>query len=164
MKFNDIYVPVFEDCEKHEKVRQLRADFGSRKVDLVCTKCWHEFTKRIGPNTNSVACPECDNNRVKPALSELTKKKLIKMKECVDDGDMHGAVQESIEVIDTLHGKTDTKSIKMMNEALITLLSIERGLIPRKKELKLCIAEGVGRSRLAVIARKLGYELFKEEK
>ena len=162
MKFNEIYVPVFET--DHEKSRQLRADFGSRKVDLVCTKCWHEFTKRIGPNTGSCKCPECDCNRVKPAISEVTRKKLIKMKETIDDGNLEQAVRESLEIIDALFGKTDKKSVKMMREALTALLSIERGLAERKKELKTAITEGVDNSAFSAIAEKLGYDLFKEEK
>jgi len=162
MKFNEIYKPVFE--EDTAKSRQLRADFGSRKVDLTCTKCWHEFTKRIGPNTGAISCPECNCNRVKPALSEVTRKKLVKMKESVENGDFEQAVRESLEIIDALFGKTDKKSVKMMREALTTLLSIERGLSSQKKSLKESINEGINKSQFCVIAETLGYELFKEEK
>lgn len=163
MRYNEVsdYIPVFENDET--KQRQLRTDFGSRKIMLACTKCSHEFAKRIGPNTSASSCPDCGCNRVQPAISEITKKKLAKVKENIVDGDKHSAVKGSLVVINNLHGRKDAKSVKMMKEALTALLSIEQGLGSRKKELKEHISEGTGKEEFADIASKLGHELFKDE-
>jgi len=161
MKFNEVYVPVFEEADKQ---RQLRTDFGSKKMELTCTDCWHEFTKRVGPSTGQISCPECGHNRVKPAVSEETKKKLMNMKESITNGEIQDAINESLDVINELHGRTDAKYVKLMIEALNGLVSIERGLAPRNKELKKFIMEGTGKEELKEIADKLGYDLFKEEK
>ena len=160
MKFNEVYVPVFEE----DTQRQLRTDFGSKKMELTCTDCWHEFTKRVGPSTGQISCPECGHNRVKPAVSEETKKKLMNMKESMTNGDMQVAINESLEVISELHGRTDTKYVKLMIEALNGLVSIERGLKSRSKEFKQHIVKGTGFDDFKEIALKLGREdLFNGE-
>lgn len=161
MKFDEVYVPVFEASKP--KIRQLRADFGSRKVGLMCSQCKHEFAKRIGPNTAGVTCPECGANRVQHALSEEAKKKLLKAKGYADNSDFKSAIRESLEVIGLLHGRTDTTSQKIMCSALDELISIEQGLIPQKKALRVHLREGTGSDELSAIASALGHNILKEE-
>lgn len=162
MKFNEIYTPVFTESEsEEEKERLLRADFGSRKMGLVCSKCGHEFSRRVGPNTGNVACPECGCERVKPAVSERAKKKVSKMKESIEDGNIEDAIQKGLSAINDLHGKTDKKSVELMQEALNAIISIERGLAQFSDELTEHLKNGTGRDVLRDISEKLGYnDLF----
>ena len=164
MKLQEIYVPVFEKQEE-EKLRQLRSDFGSRRTELECTKCTEVFTRRVGPNTSELNCPTCGHNRVRLAVTEKAKKKMIEMREALEVGDHREAIHYSLEVLSDLVGDKRPHVIPTIQEALAGLAAVEPGLGQTVRELSSEIKEGNGREKLTEIAQKMGLgHYFEEEK
>jgi hypothetical protein len=157
MKLHEVYKPVFEDKKEDLKARRLRSDFGSRRTTLVCANsdCVHEFTRRIGPNTSTPSCPECGHNRVRLADSEKAKKKLISMREALEENRPYDAVELVIDVLSSLVGKTDNESLPQINEALAGLVAMEPGLDKKIQELIPSIRDGRGHKELRAIAEQL---------
>ncbi len=165
MKLQEIYVPVFEKKGDAEaKVRQLRSDFGSRRTELECASCTEVFTRRIGPNTSELNCPSCGHNRVRLALSEKAKKKLIQMREALEVEDHREAAEYSLGVLSDLVGDNRPHIIPTIQEALAGLAAIEPGLGQKVRELALEIKEGGGRKELSQIAEKMGFGHHFEDK
>jgi predicted nucleic acid-binding Zn-ribbon protein len=165
MKLQEIYVPVFEKKEDVEaKIRQLRSDFGSRRTELECTSCTEVFTRRIGPNTSELNCPSCGHNRVRLAMTEKAKKKLIQMREALEVGDFKEAANHSLQVLSDLVGDNRPHVIPTIQEALAGLAAVEPGLGQRVRELSSRIKEGNGRKELSQIAEKMGFGHCFEDK
>jgi len=163
MRLVEIYVPVFE--QKDGKVRRLRSDFGSRRTELQCTSCEEVFTRRVGPNTSGINCPSCGHNRVKLALSEKAKKKVVEMREALEDGDHKRAANLSLEVLSYLMGDDRPTVLPTIQEALAGLAAVEPGLGNKIRSLSAQAKEGKGREELAKIATKMGFgQYFQERK
>ena len=162
MKLVELYIPVFE--EKKGTVRRLRADFGSRRTELQCTNCEETFTRRVGPNTSGIKCPACGHNRVKLALSEKAKKKVVEMKEALEDEDHKRAADLSLEILSDLVGDNRPHVIPTIHEALAGLAAVEPGLGNKIRQLASSTKEGKGRDDLSKIATKMGFEKHFQEK
>ena len=165
MKLQEIYVPVFEKEEDAEaKARRLRSDFGSRRTELECAGCNEVFTRRVGPNTSELNCPTCGHNRVRLAVTEKAKKKVIEMREALEVEDFKEAANHSLQVLSDLVGDNRPHVIPTIQEALAGLAAVEPGLGQTVRELSSRIKEGRGRKELSQIAEKMGFGHCFEDK
>ena len=163
MKLQEIYVPVFEKRDE-EKVRRLRSDFGSRRTELECASCYEVFTRRVGPNTSELTCPGCGHNRVRLAVTEKAKKKIIEMREALEVEDHREAAGYSLEILSDLMGDKRPHVISTIQETLAGLAAVEPGLGQKVRELAVDAKEGKGRRELTKIAQKMGFGHYFEEK
>jgi len=163
MKLQEIYIPVFEK-EIEAKVRSLRSDFGSRRTELQCISCEGIFTRRIGPNTSQVSCPECGYNRVRLAVTEKAKRKIIQMREALEIDDHRAAASHSLEILADLLGDNRPHVILTINEALAGLAAVEPGLDSKVRDLASLAKKGKGREQTAEIAKRMGFDHHFQEK
>jgi hypothetical protein len=92
---------------------------------------------------------------VRLANSEKAKKKLISMREAMEENRPYDAVELVIDVLSSLVGKTDNESLPQINEALAGLVAVEPGLDKKIQELIPSIRDGRGHKELRAIAEQL---------